>query len=161
MPIDRLEEAFSIYKAATKNMDAAGIRQWNKFYPSKDDIRRDLERGEMYAIVDENGAALALVVLNAEFEPCYHENTLWTLHEEPIMAIHRLCVSPLVQGCGLGKKLLLAAEDKLHQMGAKTIRLDAFCHNPVALHLYESNGYRRAGETQYPAGAFYFYEKAL
>jgi RimJ/RimL family protein N-acetyltransferase len=53
------------------------------------------------------------------------------------------------------------AEQHALAVGYRTVRLDAFVDNPVALHLYERLGYRDAGTVRHRTGRFRCFEKEL
>jgi putative acetyltransferase len=67
--------------------------------------------------------------------------------------IKRMFVAPAARGRGLGKKLLAAIELEARRQRLHTLRLETGIHQPEALGLYASAGYR---ETEafgdYPAG---------
>jgi putative acetyltransferase len=67
--------------------------------------------------------------------------------------IKRMYVAPAARGLGLGKKLLSAIEAEARRHRVHTLRLETGIHQPEALGLYTSAGYR---ETEafgdYPAG---------
>ena len=66
-----LEEVFSMVRCVIQAMHAAGIRQWHEdIYPRKDDLCRDIARGEMR--IGRIGGRIAVIyVLNTEQEPQY------------------------------------------------------------------------------------------
>lgn len=67
--------------------------------------------------------------------------------------IKRMFVAPAARGLGLGKMLLAAIEAEAQRHRVHTLRLETGIHQPEALGLYASAGYR---ETEvfgdYPAG---------
>jgi putative acetyltransferase len=67
--------------------------------------------------------------------------------------IKRMYVSPAARGVGLGKKLLAAIEAEARRQRLHTLRLETGIHQPEALGLYVSAGYRETGAFgDYPAG---------
>lgn len=154
-----LPRVLALFFAATAHMNRNGIPQWDSLYPDETTLRRDIARGEMY-LLDENGAAVSAVVLNGEQAPEYAA-VGWKHVGGRIGVIHRLCVSPARQGERFGKRTMLLAERELYGMGYRLVRLDAFSQNPAAIRLYESMGYRKAGEISLRKGVFHCYEKRL
>ena len=75
--------------------------------------------------------------------------------------IHRLCVSSHFQKQGIGTRTVQHIEEQAKNIGAETIRLDAFTLNPHALKLYEKLGYREVGIANFRKGKFYLMEKKL
>jgi GNAT superfamily N-acetyltransferase len=55
--------------------------------------------------------------------------------------IYGLEVKPAHRGKGYGRGLLLAAIQKLHELGMQEVRLQVFMDNARALHIYESSGF--------------------
>ncbi|HEX3039603.1 MAG TPA: GNAT family N-acetyltransferase, partial [Caproiciproducens sp.] len=103
---------------------------------------------------------VAAVVLNEEQDTQYQTGK-WKYTNGKIAVIHRLCVKPTEQHKGLGRKMMQLAEQELRRQGYRSVRLDAFTHNPFSCRLYESIGYRRTGEVLFRKGRFYLYEKTL
>lgn len=54
----------------------------------------------------------------------------------------KMCVSPSVQGLGIGKKLCLAAIDYARQLGLASIWLESNRKSTTAISLYNSVGFR-------------------
>jgi putative acetyltransferase len=66
--------------------------------------------------------------------------------------IKRMYVSPAARGLGLGKMLLAAIEAEARRQRLHTLRLETGIHQPEALALYISAGYRETGAFgDYPA----------
>ncbi|HEY2003678.1 MAG TPA: N-acetyltransferase [Candidatus Saccharimonadia bacterium] len=66
--------------------------------------------------------------------------------------IHRLYIATDHQGQGIGRRLLRAALDHPRVAAASQVWLQVWEHNPRAIHLYESFGFKMHGTTQYLAG---------
>jgi ribosomal protein S18 acetylase RimI-like enzyme len=79
-----------------------------------------------------------------------------------VLAVHRLCVNPAFQGQGIGRKLMLFAEDYARKNKYTSIRLDAFAKNPISVGLYESLAFQRRGFVSFlPGSISYCFEKGL
>lgn len=59
--------------------------------------------------------------------------------------IKRMRIHPDFQGQGIGQMLLTLLENKVKEMGSKTIRLDTTAKQIVAQNLYIKNGYKETG----------------
>ena len=154
-----LPELMALFRAATRQMDAQGILQWDDIYPDEATIRADIVRGQMRVGTRSGKIAVAFMLelcSEGDYEPAD-----WRYHEPDFVVLHRLCVHPDFQGQGVAKEAMDFLEDAMLSSGIRTIRLDAFSQNPAALHLYESRGYEKAGEIRYRKGLFYLYEKRL
>lgn len=154
-----LPELMALFRAATRQMDAQGILQWDEIYPDEATIRADIVRGQMRVGTRSGKIAVAFMLelcKEGEYEPAD-----WRYREPDFAVLHRLCVHPDFQGQGVAKAAMDFLEGAMLSRGIRTIRLDAFSQNPSALHLYESRGYVKAGEIRYRKGLFYLYEKRL
>ena len=154
-----LVDLMSLYRAATRHMDAQRIPQWDEIYPSVEVVRQDIERGQMRLGKVEGTIALAY-----SLEPCArgdYEPADWRYDVPQFFVLHRLCVHPSFQGKGLARQAMDHLEEEARSLGIYAIRLDAFSQNPAALKLYESRGYEKAGEITYRKGLFFLYEKDL
>lgn len=150
---------FDVYKAAIAHMNEIGIPQWDELYPTYEDIRGDIYRGEHYIGLSEGNIVCAFT-LNRDCDSQY-EAADWSVRDRPFIVLHRLCVSPAFQNRGAGRKTMLYIEALAQAEGIASIRLDAFSLNPYALRLYEGLGYRRTGTANFRKGLFYLYEKTL
>lgn len=66
--------------------------------------------------------------------------------------LQRLYVSDKYQGLGIGKLLLVRAEDEARNMGAKNVWLASWKLNMKAGRIYERAGYARIGEMRFSLG---------
>ncbi len=58
-----------------------------------------------------------------------------------------LTVSPTLQGKGIGKQLLMAADEHARQAGCRAIFMTVFSVRPELIAWYERHGYTQTGET--------------
>jgi ribosomal protein S18 acetylase RimI-like enzyme len=154
-----LTEVIELYSDAVRRMESQGIDQWDAAYPDYDTLFGDIQKQEMYLLIQDD-RILSAVVLNEEQDPQY-QTAGWKHPGGKIAVIHRLCVKPSEQGKSLGKKTVLLAEQELLRQEYDSVRLDAFPKNSVALKLYSSLGYQKTGEVFFRKGKFYLYEKLL
>lgn len=155
-PCDR-EEIVAMIRLATESLNQNGIPQWDEVYPNASNVDADIEKRQLY-VVRAGGEIAGIITLNREYDPDY-QNGRWEYQGPDYMVVHRLIVSPAVQGQGIGTKIMRMAEEMLKDTGIKSLRLDAFTQNPHSLHLYEKLGYRVVGEAQWRKGRFYLMEK--
>jgi ribosomal protein S18 acetylase RimI-like enzyme len=140
-------------------MREQGIEQWDEIYPSESVIARDIAAATLH-VLRERTAIIGCLTLDEEFDPLWQVAN-WNPHGVPATAVHRLMIHPAHQGRGLAKRLMAFAESLARSRGARSVRLDAFTHNPVALALYDRLGYRRAGTATMRKGTFVCFEKLL
>jgi ribosomal protein S18 acetylase RimI-like enzyme len=59
-----------------------------------------------------------------------------------------LCVSPTLQGGGVGKKLLYKGEEVAKELGLDKVRMTVFSNRVELIDWYERHGYVKTGETK-------------
>jgi ribosomal protein S18 acetylase RimI-like enzyme len=155
-----IDAIMSLIKAAIEKMHNEGIDQWGDYYPTREIFLADIDHRTLYAArIDETIAGI--VVLNETQSPEY-ESIDWRDKDGKVLAVHRLCVNPVFQGQGVGKKLMRFAMHYALETKYSSIRLDAFTNNPVSVGLYDSLGYQRRGNVSFlPGRISYCYEKML
>ena len=154
-----LDDAFALIRRGVSNMINNGIYQWDEIYPSRDDLKTDIEKGQLY--LGFCGSLPAVIfVINREYDPEYDDG-VWQYTGEDYRVVHRLCVDPNFQNRGIARRALLYVEELLKSQGIKAIRLDTFTQNPFALKLYAGLGYKTAGYADWRKGRFVLLEKVL
>jgi ribosomal protein S18 acetylase RimI-like enzyme len=136
------DEILSLYKLATLAMESNGIFQWDKDYPSKEDLVHDLIDQSLWCI-KQDYKIIATITLDAKQEIQF-EKIIWAYTRTPILVIHRVCVHPHYQRLGLAGKLLEFAEKHAQLQKIPTIRLDAYLGNAQSQRLYKKHGYHEA-----------------
>lgn len=149
----------AMYKAAIAQMENNNIFQWDDIYPNEAVLKNDIKNGELFAVT-HNGELVAAYVVNTKCDDEYI-NGSWTGSNKSYRVIHRLCVNPKYQRRGIARKIMLHIENKLRESGVYAIRLDAFAHNPYALALYNSLGYKTVGFADWRKGRFMLMEKVI
>ncbi len=155
---DDLQNVIGIFAEAIDDMCRRGIFQWDEIYPSKETLQSDIKQNDLYVVCDDERIVGAVVLNDCQDEEYAKAN--W-IYSEPAGVVHRLCIDPVCQHKGYGRQVMVLAHAMLMEKGYKSVRLDAFSQNPHALRLYESLGYRRAGEMNIRKGLFYLFEKRL
>lgn len=154
-----LAEICDIYKSAIKLMNSKEIYQWDNIYPNKDILKCDIDKKELFVGII-GGIIAVIYVLNKDCDKEYI-NGNWKNKNASYYIVHRLCVNPVFQNCGLGKETMKHIESDLKKNGIESIRLDAFINNPYALKLYRKMGYEVVGCANWRKGLFYLMEKYL
>ncbi|MDE6387605.1 MAG: GNAT family N-acetyltransferase [Lachnospiraceae bacterium] len=152
-----LQEICDLFDHAVKAMIENKIFQWDEFYPTDKDFRKDIDRKHLYVGVMEEKIAVVYVI-NQRCDEQYIKGT-WKYVDAPYYVIHRLCVNPVFQNQGIARRTLQHIEEQLAGWGIHAIRLDAFAANPYAIKLYENMGYAKAGTVDFRKGKFYLMEK--
>lgn len=154
-----LEEIMSLMEKAITNMEKSNIHQWDDLYPTKDDFKRDIENGDL-EIGTVNKVIAVVYAVNTDQEEEYKRGQ-WRLLNSKFVVIHRLCVHPAFQHCGIARIALEHIECLQKELGVESIRLDVFTENPYAIRLYEHYGYERVGYADWRKGRFNLMEKQL
>lgn len=157
--ISELEEIYDLVQAAIETMNNHDILQWDSLYPNQEDFANDLRKQELY-VGRVEGQLAVIYVLNQEEDEQY-KNGSWSDKTNSFRVLHRLCVHPNFQNCGIGARVLQHIHEELSKEGIHTIRLDAFSQNPYARRMYEKAGYEQVGTVQFRKGVFYLMEKVL
>ena len=144
--MEDLEAICALYESTCAQMQ--GLNQWSwGEYPSRDIVREDLEAGRLY-VARQGGAPICAVAIDQEQEEQY-ARVDWLFGTRP-GSFHRFAVAGELRGQGLGRKVLGEIIQILQGMGCDSLRCDTSAENAAALHLYESQGMRRAGAVHYP-----------
>jgi GNAT superfamily N-acetyltransferase len=157
--IGDLQEITRIYQAAIQDMVAKNILQWDELYPEENILRADIVSGQM-SVGRINGEIISCFSLNQIADPEYL-TARWQYTGDDYVVLHRLCVKTAWQHRGLGARTMAAIERYVRELGAKSLRLDAFAQNPLALKMYQNLGYTQVGAATWRKGRFYIYEKVL
>jgi GNAT superfamily N-acetyltransferase len=140
-------------------MRERGIEQWDEVYPGEAVIAGDLAAGTLHALWEQD-EIIGCVTVDAHADPLW-QGLAWSADGAPFAAVHRLMIHPARQGRGLSKLLMAHAESLARAEGRRSIRLDTFSANPVALALYEKLDYRPTGTAMMRKGEFVGFEKLL
>ena len=60
-----------------------------------------------------------------------------------VAGVETLNVDPIFRGMGIGKQLLIAAEEEMYPRAIKRVRLEVSTGNVPAISLYEKSGFRK------------------
>ena len=142
-------------------MNAEGNFQWDSSYPNAGVLEEDIRSGHLWvAVLDAQIAGFAAITMDQE--PEYAE-VGWDLSERAIVT-HRLAVDLAFRGRGVGKALLMKAEEEAVRQRITVLRIDTNTNNAATNKLFPALGYRFSGEIglQFRPGLrFNCYEKRL
>lgn len=117
--------------------------KWQKgIYPTRDDLARAVNSGEMY-LAEADGKILGAMVMNSRGSQGY-DSAPWTVAAEPeeVTVLHLLAVSPEAVRQGIGSELVRFALEQSRAAGKRAVRLDVLVGNLPADRLYRSLGFR-------------------
>jgi ribosomal protein S18 acetylase RimI-like enzyme len=92
-----------------------------------------------------HGAGAAF--LQARNEAGYVVGSVYVKEQKPDLYMGMLSVSPTLQGAGLGKRLMAAAEEHAQKAGCSSLLISVISVRHELLAWYERHGFRRTGET--------------
>lgn len=153
-----VEVLLGLVRDCIGGMRSRGIDQWDNDYPDYATLKRDIDEGTA-CVATIADVPVGMAVLNEYQEPEYAD-VPWLYDGRPAV-VHRLMVSPSVEGTGVARTLMVYLESQAQLFGFDCIRLDVFSHNPRAILFYERFAYRVAGEVRFRKGDFYCLEKRL
>ncbi len=153
-----LDTVSTLFRLAVEKMIQERVFQWDEIYPDVQTLKNDILQKEMFVGVEEN-QIVSVYVLNTQSDPEY-QSGVWQIPEN-YKIIHRLCIRPDFQNQGLAVQTMLHIEKTLKAEKFAAVRLDAFVHNPAALHLYQKLSYQIVGCVTWRKGSFYLMEKIL
>lgn len=142
-----IPSVFSLYEERVRWMDGANIRQWNVMdyldaYPAA--YYREQQRlGNLYVLRDEaDGTVMGAAVL-------LQSDSRWPDRAaSPAYYVHNLVTAPVPAAKGLGRQLLMKAEEMAISRGKRFMRLDCAADNLFLNQYYEALGYRIAGHCE-------------
>ena len=140
-----------------------GINQWNENYPSKEKLATDIDKNELFKLVNTENEIMGIIVLTPEMDEEYLPIP-WITENKNNLYVHRLATDPSFWGLGNGKKLMDFAEEFARKHHYTSIRLDTFSQNKRNHRFYESRGYQRLGDIFFPVKSehpFHCYELVL
>ena len=137
--MDDLTEILRIYEVARGLMAERGNpHQWGTTYPQPELIMADIEKQELYLIV-EDYIPRGVFMFSKHIDPDYDEieDGKWLI-DEPYAVIHRVAGDGTIRG--LVKQTIEFCQDMCTH-----IRMDTGEQNLVMQHVLEKNGFKRCG----------------
>ncbi|MBQ5898686.1 MAG: GNAT family N-acetyltransferase [Alistipes sp.] len=134
-----------IIRAASARLGAAGIDQWQRGYPNRSSIEKDVTEG-VGMVLCEGDTILVYGAVIFSGEPAYNDLTggEWLTQGE-YACVHRLCTNEIFVGMGFSKHFMLAAEAMASER-VKSIRIDTHPDNKIMQGLICRLGYSYCGD---------------
>ena len=158
-----LIEIKRLTESCAEAMIDKGINQWNQHYPSKEKLATDIDKKELFKLVNTENEIIGIIVLSTDMDKEYLP-IQWITENKNNLYVHRLATEPSFWGLGNGKKLMDFAEDYARDHQYTSVRLDTFSQNKRNHRFYESRGYKRLGDIFFPMKSehpFHCYELVL
>lgn len=160
--ISQIPEILTMTNACRIAMEANGIYQWTTEYPSQKAFEKDIDRNELYVLLEDN-AIIGCIVVSLLMDDEY-KNVAWLTPNDINYYIHRLAVHPKYQGKGCAQRLMDFGENFARENNALSVRLDTFSQNKRNQKFYEQRGYAKLGNIFFPNQSehpFHCYELVL
>ena len=156
-----LDNIMLMYKSCVKGMLANDIDQWDENYPNAGVIIEDLI-AQTYFVAEENSIIIGGINIDQNQDKTYLAMD-WQDKTNQFLVVHRLGVKEESWKKGIGKKLMIFAENLVVEKGLKSIRLDTYSGNPKAMEFYINLGYQQLGHIYLKEGKneYYCFEKII
>ena len=120
--------------------------QWQDGYPNIDNIKDDISKGYLYAILTEDDDIASIAAFTYHEEDYDHLYEGHWISEYPYMVMHRISVKEKYRHQGYGDALFKLFELVAKEEGYHSIRIDTHQNNKVMLHLLEKNHFILCGK---------------
>ena len=140
-----LPAIMEIVKDAQAGLKKHRVDQWQDGYPREENLRFDLQRGELFVLL--HGTEIAgFFALSTREEPTYAGITdgKWT-EGLACCVLHRAAVAKKYRGGELSAFLMKCVEEQARLYGLRCIRTDTHKKNKPMLNLLRESGYRYRG----------------
>ena len=124
-------------------MISNNIDQWDATYPNIQIIKNDISNQSYYIFLFKTEIIGGINI--DQIQDSSYENIKWEDKTDSFLVVHRLAVKQEYWNKGIGKKLMIYAEEKAIAEKLKSIRLDTYSGNPKALEFYRRIGYSELG----------------
>ncbi|MDM0496888.1 GNAT family N-acetyltransferase [Clostridium perfringens] len=143
--ISDLDQIVEIIELSKKYLKETKVDQWQDGYPSKEDLRRDIESGSSYVLTNKD-EIVATTVISLDGESTYNSifNGEWITNEEYIV-MHRVAVHDKYKGKGIFKELIKEAEILALNKGISSIKIDTHRDNISMQRAVVKNDFKKCG----------------
>ena len=121
-----------------------GPAGWDENYPGAETIDYDLSRDALYIMKNEDKEIIAAI--SADLDDAVEALTCWSSDLAPGAELSRLAIRKDMQNQGLSKQMMKYAFDELRKANKKSVHILVMKVHAMALHSYETLGFRIVGE---------------
>lgn len=139
-----MDRNWEIIREARQYLKDQGIDQWQKEYPNRASIEKDVENGNGYVLA-ERGRIIGYVCISFDGEEAYEALRGAWKSNQPYAVVHRLAVDNAHKGKGLASLLFFHMEEQCRARGIHSIRIDTDMDNQAMKHLLGKNRYSYCG----------------
>ena len=150
-----------MYKSCVAGMLKNSIDQWDATYPNSEVIIQDI-KAKTYFVAEENSIIIGGINIDQNQDKTYLAMD-WQDKTNQFLVVHRLGVKEEFWKQGIGKKLMIFAENLVIEKELKSMRLDTYSGNPKAMKFYRRLGYRELGTINLKPdkNEYYCFEKII
>ena len=158
--MDDVSNIMEIVQAVILEMHGYNNFQWDENYPLVEDFAGDIKKGTLFVYI-QGEKIRGFVCINRD-EPSEYDGLKWSLSEEALV-IHRMGVSPDYRKVGVGRALIVFADELAIKNSVRYLKTDTYSLNTNAQGLFEKYGYVLVGEISLleKEKSFYCYDKTI
>ncbi|KRG11077.1 GNAT family N-acetyltransferase [Lederbergia galactosidilytica] len=140
-----IDQIMAIIKQAQQYFKDNHIDQWQNNYPNVQTIKKDMQNGYSYVLVNERNI-IATAAISFDGEKTYNQiyGGKW-LSDEKYAVIHRLAVDPQHKGLGISSEVLKNVEKMCTDQGVNSIKIDTHAQNSSMQRLLQKNNFTYCG----------------
>lgn len=158
--VDEIDTAMQFIDEAKKRLKSLGIDQWQKGYPDKACIIRDVMSKKGYFLTERNDIA-GYLCIDFDGEPAYNElQGHWRLNE-PYVVVHRMAIGNAFRGKGMANFAFRLVEKLALRNGVSCFRVDTDVENQTMQHILKKNGFYYCGIICFDNSDKIAFEKAI
>lgn len=160
--ISEINDILNITRACAEKMIKNDIYQWNSEYPSREVFLNDLNRNELFVLIEDD-LLIGVITISTYMDKEY-QDIEWLTPNKRNIYIHRLAINPPYQSKGHAQKLMTFAENRARKKLMLSVRLDTFSQNSRNQKFYETRGYEKLSDIYFPRQSdypFHCYELLL
>lgn len=151
---------WAILQDAIQRRKEDGSNQWQDGYPNPDTIRRDIELGVAFVLIDgEAIGGYCAILINDE--PAYADIQGAWKTDGDFVAFHRVAIAQASLGKGLSYQLLQHIEAYARAQGIQSVRADTNYDNFAMMKVFDRMGYAYCGDVLLRGSPRRAYEKVL
>ena len=142
------DRIIAILKDGANQLAERGVDQWQGDYPSKAQIKEDIENGWAFLAVSEDQETVgAIAIVDGPDHVYDHLDGKWLSDTNKYVVIHRVAIHSQHSGKGYATKLLQAVinDIKNNRDDIDSIRIDTHEDNKAMQHLIAKMGFSQVG----------------
>lgn len=155
-----LSSIWEILQQAIIRRKQDGSDQWQDGYPNPEVVKKDIDHGAGFVLVDEDTVVGYCAVLIND-EPAYANIQGEWLTKGDFAAIHRVAILESHLGQGLAEKIMIGVEEYAINNQIYSIKADTNFDNVAMMKIFEKLGYVYCGEVYFRNNPRRAYEKLL